>query len=241
MLEPVYRAVSNTAVREDMWVRIPPAAPPPLLVEFACVADPPDLALCADRTGIGDFYVYLLGIYLGDGMLSYASKRTWKLRVFQDKRYPLIVGRIQRAMTAVNGNVSGLVHKTGCWEIVNYWKHWPCVFPQHGPGPKHRRSIVLEAWQLELIRSYPHEFLRGLVHSDGCRSMNWVNRPTKAGVKRYGYVRYFFTNASAEIRQLFVVACGLLDVDARRMTERVVSVAKRDSVACLDAFIGPKY
>ena len=71
--------------------------------------------------------------------------------------------------------------------------------------------------------------------------MNWVNRPTKAGVKRYGYVRYFFTNASAEIRQLFVVACGLLDVDARRMTERVVSVAKRDSVACLDAFIGPKY
>ena len=33
------------------------------------------------------------------------------------------------------------------------WKHWPCLFPQHGPGRKHERKIRLEAWQRDRRRA----------------------------------------------------------------------------------------
>ena len=33
------------------------------------------------------------------------------------------------------------------WSSTCRWKHWPCLFPQHGPGRKHERPIVLEDWQ----------------------------------------------------------------------------------------------
>ena len=41
------------------------------------------------------------------------------------------------------------------------------LFPQHGPGRKHERPIVLAAWQDEVVRAHPGHFLRGLLHSDG--------------------------------------------------------------------------
>ena len=31
------------------------------------------------------------------------------------------------------------------------WQHWPCLFPQHGPGRKHERPIVLEHWQRVIV------------------------------------------------------------------------------------------
>lgn len=240
MLEPVYRAVSNTAVRKDMWVRIPPAVPPPLTVDFDCVAIPPDVTRCVDRRAFDGAYAYLLGIYLGDGMLSGMPKRLWRLRIFQDERYPAIVDRIRWAAETVSGTRTGVVQKVGCVEIASYSKHWRCVFPQHGPGPKHLRRIALARWQKQLVEAFPHEFVRGLIHSDGCRAINRVRRPTTDGVKEYRYVRYFFSNASPEIRAMFVEACALIGVTARRTTERNLSVAHRDSVAVLETFVGPK-
>jgi hypothetical protein len=53
-------------------------------------------------------------------------------------------------------------------------------------------------------------------------------------------VRYQFTNASADIRAIFCDACDALGVDWRPMKERDISIARRASVAKLDAFIGPK-
>jgi hypothetical protein len=35
------------------------------------------------------------------------------------------------------------------------WKHGPCLFPQHGPGRKHDRPIVLEEWQTDVVRACP--------------------------------------------------------------------------------------
>jgi hypothetical protein len=70
--------------------------------------------------------------------------------------------------------------------------------------------------------------------------MNRVHRSTLEGVKEYEYPRYFFTNASPDIRALFANACGLVGVSCRRTTERVLSVAARAGVRNLDAFIGPK-
>jgi hypothetical protein len=67
-------------------------------------------------------------------------------------------------------------------------KLWLDLFPQHGPGPKHTRKIELVPRQERAIARYPWQFLRGLVHSDGCRVINRVNSGE--------YPRYFFTQVS---------------------------------------------
>jgi hypothetical protein len=113
-------------------------------------------------------------------------------------------------------------------------------FPQHGSGPKHQRTIELDPWQRQLVVSFPYAFLSSLVHSDGCRVTNRIKRPLKAGVKDFEYPRYFFTNHSDDIRRLFAWACGLIGVECRPNNRWNLSVAKRESVAILDSFIGPK-
>jgi hypothetical protein len=114
--------------------------------------------------------------------------------------------------------------------------------PQHGPGPKHLRPIELRAWQVNIaLDRYPRELLRGLIHSDGCRSMNWVVEHLRSGSKRYTYARYLFSNESTDIRRLFSMACERVGVECRPNNRNSISVARRASVNQLDAFIGPKY
>lgn len=48
-----------------------------------------------------------------------------------------------------------------CTEVSLYSKHWPCLFPQHGPGKKHLRPIRLELWQEVLVKQATEEFIRG--------------------------------------------------------------------------------
>ncbi len=123
-----------------------------------------------------------------------------------------------------------------CVEVYSFSKHWPCLFPQHGPGRKHARLIALTDWQRALCDRSPELLLRGLIHSDGCRSLN---RVTGAG-KTYAYPRYTFTNHSADIRRIFCDYLDALDIAWRPMGWRNISIARRDAVAKLDAFIGPK-
>jgi hypothetical protein len=127
-----------------------------------------------------------------------------------------------------------IVSQTGCVAIVAYWNHWPCVFPQHGPGPKHLRRIELHLWQNDVVAAYPRQLLRGLIHSDGCRVMNRVQK------RKYAYPRYMFTNTSTDILQIFRDVCDAVGVSHRQMNRRTISVARRDDVARMDAFIGPK-
>ena len=70
--------------------------------------------------------------------------------------------------------------------------------------------------------------------------MNKVRRPTTAGVKQYAYPRYQCTNESRHIHGFFIEACRRLDIDWRWMKRNTISVAKRQSVARLDEFVGPK-
>ena len=95
------------------------------------------------------------------------------------------------------------VRKTGCHNVKVYSKHLGCLFPQHGPGKKHERLIALEPWQQEIVDAHPWEFIRGLIHSDGCRITNWTTRIVGGERKRYEYPRYFFTNKSDDIRRLY--------------------------------------
>ena len=199
-----------------------------------CAAQPSDPSACVAPDGLGPGYSYLLGLYLGDGMLTKLPKNVWRLRIFQDSRYTELVRRCGTAIWAVSDLLPKRVSTAGCTEIYSLWKHWICLVPQHGPGPKHLRAMRLADWQSRLVAHYPQEFIKGLVHSDGCRVVNRVQR------RRYEYVRYFFWNHSDEIRQLFVDACSQIGVESRPSNRYQISVAKRDSVAILESFIGPK-
>jgi hypothetical protein len=178
-------------------------------------------------------YAYLLGVYLGDGSIASHPRGVWKLRIALDTKYPGIIRECEQAMTAVLGNRVGRVQCIGCEEVYSYSKHWPCVFPQHGSGAKHRRSIVLQRWQEGIaLDEHPELLLRGLVHSDGCRVLNWVNGTA--------YPRYHFSNRSDDIREIFAEACLRLGIACRPHNRWGLSVARRASVARLDGFIGPK-
>jgi hypothetical protein len=125
--------------------------------------------------------------------------------------------------------------------VTAYWKHWPCLFPQHGPGEKHRRAIVLEPWQQNIVDEYAEPFLRGLFHSDGCRIVNWTRRPVAGELKRYEYPRYLFCNESQDILALCSAALDHLGIAHRRPKPNTISVARREAVSALDAFVGPKF
>jgi hypothetical protein len=133
------------------------------------------------------------------------------------------------------------VARPGCTEIKSTSKHWTCLFPQHGPGRKHERKIELEAWQQEIVDSCPGDFARGLFHSDGCRLINRVRRPVKNGERWYEYPRYLFVNRSADIHRLCGEALDRLGVAWRFSKPTTISVARREAVARLDEFVGPKY
>lgn len=165
----------------------------------------------------------------------------FRLRIVCDLKYPGIVNEIASHIIIVRGSERvGFVGRTGCVEVFAYWKHWPCLFPQHGPGRKHERRIELAPWQEAIVADHPKPLVRGLIHSDGNRHINEVTRRLPSGTKRYRYSRYMFTNASADILGIFTDALDALEIGWTRTAERVVSVAKRADVAFLDSFVGPK-
>lgn len=120
------------------------------------------------------------------------------------------------------------------------WKHWPCLFPQHGPGRKHERPLELAPWQRAIIEEHPAAFLRGLFHSDGARVRNWATREVAGVMKRYDYPRWQFRNASADIMQWCGQALDLFEVAWRRSGPRTLSVSRRADVLRLDDLIGLK-
>lgn len=183
-------------------------------------------------------YAYLLGFYLGDGTISAYAKNVYGLRIVSDSRYRAVLAECALAMAAVLPRSRvGFRQKIGCVEIVSHSKSWPCLFPQHGPGRKHERRIELADWQAEIVRRRPQQFVRGLLHSDGCRITNFA---TSVRHGRYEYPRYLFTNASDDIRELFCSVLAELGVQYTRPSARVVSIARAGSVRLLDAFVGPK-
>jgi hypothetical protein len=177
-------------------------------------------------------YTYLLGLYLGDGCIAAHPRGVFRLRIFCADAYPELIRRCENAMAEVLPNKVSRVPKVGCTEVAAYSKHWPCLFPQHGPGRKHERTIELTPWQQELVDLDSRPLVRGLLHSDKCRVLNWVNGTP--------YPRYHFSNVSADIRGSFGRACDQLGIEWRANNRWNLSVARRGSVALLDEFVGPK-
>ena len=70
--------------------------------------------------------------------------------------------------------------------------------------------------------------------------MNWTERTVAGRRKRYEYPRYFFANESADILGLCGWALDLVGVAWRTPRRNLLSVARRDDVAKLDEYVGPK-
>jgi hypothetical protein len=182
-------------------------------------------------SGETSIYAYLLALYLGDGHVSFGP-RAQRLRITLDARYPLIIDEACSAIRTISGGKAHLVKHPGCFDASVYSQHWTCVFPQVGPGPKHRRDVSLMPWQRDVVAQAPEALLRGFIHSDGCRVIHSV-----AG---HRYVRYFFSNKSDDIHGIFRDACDLIGVRWTASRRDMTSVAHRDAVAAFDRFIGPK-
>ncbi|MEU8486115.1 transcriptional regulator [Streptomyces sp. NPDC048641] len=187
-------------------------------------------------------YAYLLGLYLGDGCINAHRRGVYFIRIVLDNAWPGLIDACEAAMRAVRPDNSVCrVKKQGCVAVTASSKHWPCLFPQHGPGKKHERKIALEPWQQAIVDAYPWEFIRGLIHSDGCRITNWATRIVSGEQKRYEYPRYFFTNLSGDIITLFTDALDRVGVEWRQANRRNISIARKASVALMDTHVGPKY
>ncbi len=208
----------------------------------------PRLNQAAPCTGPADpaAYAYLLGLYLGDGCISPHPRGGHYLRIVCADAWPGLIEECRTAILAVRPTDEVcVVQRQGCVAVTSYGRHWTCLFPQHGPGRKHDRLIALEGWQQEVVDAHPWEFLRGLIHSDGCRTTNWTTRLVGGVRKRYEYPRYFFTNKSDDIRKLCTDTLTRVGVRwtvlARGSDPFNVSIARRESVALMDLHIGPKH
>ena len=194
------------------------------------------------RPGNGDRYCYLLGLYLGDGCLVQSSRRSVRLVITLDRSYPELIEEAVQAMCAILPDISVRRNaRRGCIALVATHPAWARAFPQHGIGKKHERRIRLQSWQKGLTHRHPKALLRGLIHSDGSRCVNRFQTKLPSGrIATYRYTRYFFTNYSADIRQIFNEHCDLLEIRWTQSSFKNISIADRKSVAKLDAFVGPK-
>ncbi len=180
-------------------------------------------------------YCYVLGMYLGDGYINRTHRGVWRLRITCDERYPEIVSECRSALTAIMPN-----NRAGAWSpsssrcviIYMYSRHWPCYLPHHGVGRKHERRIALHPWQEAHVANAPHSFVRGLIHSDGCRTIaNDRGNPS---------VRYHFSNRSEDIKRLFCSTLDDLGIPWTRPSNRDIAIYRKEATARLDEFVGPK-
>lgn len=170
-------------------------------------------------------YVHLLGLYLGDGSIVSKSAR---LEIALDARYPSIIAACAGSMRAVHPRGRANLRTRGetCVIVNSYGRHWLSLFPQHGPGHKHLRPIVLAEWQRELVVANPTSMMRGLLDSDGSRFDRWVGGKC--------YPAYEFTNRSEDILGIFCWVADLLGIHYTRASAWDISIARRRDVAFLD-------
>ena len=191
-------------------------------------------------------YAYILGQYLGDGHINLTKRNVYRLRIFSDLKYPNIIKEIKSKLEIIlpqNKSMSNITiwnDKPSCDTVTIYSKKIKDMFPQHGEGIKADRKIELLEWQESIIKSYPKEFIRGLIHSDGCRFIP----------KASGKVNYQFTNTSTDIITLYCKTLDMLNIKYRIAKKPIngkakrqaydISTSRKESVNILESFVGPK-
>jgi hypothetical protein len=180
-----------------------------------------------------DDYTELLGLYLGDVHITQMA-RAQRMRLMLDAKHSVIVEEAAALLARIvptNKVGRQYPHEGRMATLHAYHGHWTCLFPQHGPGKKSDRRIVLEPWQEELVVRAPWVFLRGCIRSDGTC---YINRTGK-----YAYESYSFANLSRDILGLFASTCGLVGVECR-VYAKSVAIYRRASVALMLEHVGRK-
>src|SRR5690348_16873886 len=80
------------------------------------------------------------------GACASTPSRVPVLRIYGTADHPAVADEVRAAIEVVRGTAPAtmrLANTTRCHKIQSYWMHWPCLLPQHGPGRKHERPIVL--------------------------------------------------------------------------------------------------
>lgn len=218
-------------------------------------------AHCADRTmycprcAAGSLnheaYAYLLGACLGDGHITLGKRDVYVLWIHYDDKYPQLISYCTAAIEAVFPVGVFKVKRPGSTAIKAASKHWPCLFPQHGPGHKHSRLITLEPWQQVIADEQPEALIRGFMHSDGCRAINRIRKKRPDGVAEYyEYPRYHSTNTSTDIIDILTRALDRLGIawkihvskrEPRYRDAHIVSISRQDAVATMERIVGSKY
>lgn len=195
------------------------------------------------RPPSGSPYAYLLGLYLGDGHIA-APRGHPFLRIFLDRRYAAVVEDAATALQTTFPDARVRRYEPNRAEMSILQVSHPALvfaFPQHGPGRKHMRPIVLADWQARITRRWPDQLIRGLIHSDGCRCVNRFSVDLPSGrIGHYEYVRYFFSNLSEDIRGIYCDHCDLLGIRWSQSNARNISISHRRSVALMEDLVGPK-
>ena len=117
-----------------------------------------------------------------------------------------------------------------------------CLFPQHGPGRKHKRKIELEGWQLGAGHGITVAVPAGLHPLRRVRVHQPHGHPPAAA---YEYLSYHFGNLSKDITDIFRAACGLAGVHDYRVSGKAgrrwaVRINRRASVALMVERVGLK-
>ena len=190
-------------------------------------------AICPAREVMAsESYAYVLGLYLGDGYIDQMA-RTYRLRIFQDPRYSSLMRLCREALqlTFPSNGIGYRLQGESVGVASVHSQHLPCLFPQHGPGKKHEREIVLADWQTRIVSQHPWPLLGGLLHSDGCRARNIVGGRD--------YPRWSFSNQSQDIHRIFRQTADLLGL---RWTKAQIQthIARRADVALVDENVAIK-
>ena len=178
-------------------------------------------------------YAELLGIYLSDGCIN-VGPRAERLRIFLDAAHPNVAAETEALLKRCfpeNRVGRGSRHNGHMVVLWVYSGHLSCLFPQHGPGKKHQRRILLEPWQDELVATAPWRFLGGCIRTDGCA---FINRTGP-----YEYLSYDFCNLSRDILDHFERTCRGLGLRPRRTANRI-RLNRREDVARMVEHVGIK-
>jgi hypothetical protein len=181
-------------------------------------------------------YSYLLGLYLGDGCI-YRLPKTYKLTITLDNKYDSLneytISVFSRFFEKPAYIFDLSLHGRGnAIDIITHSCTLPVIFPQHGRGRKHDRSIELKEWQVDIIDSI--SFVKGLMMSDGSMYVDLQCGNTKAG----------FTNKSEDIIRIFEKYLNKLNIEYKTYKKKtgiyMTTIHKQESVSRLVDLIGTK-
>ena len=206
------------------------------------VRSPASCPRCTEAPLDDERYAYLLGQYLGDGHITTSSASVHCLSISCADVWPGVRAEVEAALVCRPARVQGLLRPAHrLHDVKSYSIHWTCLFPQHGPGQEARADDSARAMAAGNRRRPPRRVsarahpLRRLPHDELDH-----NAASPGELKRYEYPRYFFSNKSLDILALCCAALDRLGIAHRRPRWDQVSVARREAVAALDVWVGPK-